>query len=148
MFNIVDMKLCHLEEAVLLEKLSFSMPWSENMLKGELINPLSHYIAAEDSDGHLIGYAGLMAVLDEGYIANIAVFPECRRQGLADAMINALIKIAEAQSLSFLTLEVRLSNAAAISLYCKHGFSVEGRRKRYYQDPEEDAYIMTLFLHR
>jgi ribosomal-protein-alanine N-acetyltransferase len=140
------MQLSHIKEAALLEKISFSLPWSESMLMGELINPLSHYIAAVDNEGRLLGYAGLQAVLDEGYIANIAVFPEWRRQGLADALINELMKFGKAQELSFLTLEVRMSNLAAISLYRKHGFSVEGRRKRYYQDPEEDAYIMTLFL--
>lgn len=140
------MNLSHIREAVLLEKLSFSMPWSEGMIMGELINPLSNYIAAVDYEGRLLGYAGLQCVLDEGYIANIAVFPEWRRQGIADALINELIGYGKNNELSFLTLEVRVSNMAAISLYRKHGFSIEGRRKRYYDKPEEDAYIMTLFL--
>ncbi len=146
MFEIVKMQLNHIKEAAALEKLCFSMPWSESMLLGELENPLSYYVAAVGGDGRLVGYAGMLSVLDEGYIANIAVFPEYRRMGVADALLNFLIEYGETQNLSFLTLEVRKSNASAISLYRKHGFSVEGIRKKYYEQPPEDAYIMTLFL--
>ncbi len=146
MFEIVEMQSKHVEDAAVLEKLCFSMPWSESMLRGELENPLSHYVAALDDTGRLVGYAGMLSVLDEGYIANIAVLPEYRRRGAADALLNSLTEYGKAQNLSFLTLEVRKSNAPAISLYRKHGFSVEGVRKKYYEQPPEDAYIMTLFL--
>ncbi len=137
------MEPSHLSEAAELEKLCFSAPWSAGMLLGELKNPLSHYIAAVADDGALIGYAGMQAVLDEGYIANIAVSPDHRRKGVAGALIGELISHSLNQGLSFLTLEVRESNYPAISLYKKFGFEKVGRRKNYYRLPTEDAILMT-----
>ena len=90
----------------------------------------------------VLGYAGLHAVLDEGYIDNVAVAPEYRRQGIADALIGAFTRFGEAR-LAFLTLEVRAGNDPAITLYEKHGFYEVGRRKDYYDDPKEDAVLMT-----
>lgn len=93
-------------------------------------------------DGTVLGYAGLQAVLDEGYINNVAVAPAYRRRGVAGALIAALVRFGEAK-LSFLTLEVRASNAPAIALYEKYGFTQAGRRKNYYDDPREDALLLT-----
>ena len=90
-----------------------------------------------------LGYAGVNTVLDEGYINNVAVAPQFRRQGVADELIAALVRFGRAK-LAFLTLEVRASNAPAIALYAKHGFREAGRRKNYYDDPKEDAILMTL----
>lgn len=139
----MKMEPSHLTEAAKLEKISFSAPWSENMILAELNNPLSHYIGAVDFDGRLIGYAGMLAVLDEGYISNIAVHPDCRRKGVADSLLSELINFSTSQELSFLTLEVRIGNAPAISLYNKYGFEIVGRRKNYYRHPTEDAILMT-----
>lgn len=86
-------------------------------------------------------------MLDEGYIANIAVDPKWRRQGLAGELLEVYCRFAQAH-LAFLTLEVRASNEAAIALYVKHGFVQAGVRKNYYQDPKEDALIMTREFHR
>jgi len=102
-------------------------------------------LAALDDDGIVLGYVGLMFVLDEGYISNVAVAPEERRQGVADALISALVDRTR-NKLAFLTLEVRESNAAAISLYKKHGFEIVGNRKNYYERPRESALLMTLFF--
>jgi len=82
-------------------------------------------------------------VLDEGYIANIAVFPEHRRKGVAGQLLQVFMNFAEANRLAFLTLEVRASNQAAIALYANRGFEEVGRRKNYYEHPREDAIIMT-----
>lgn len=143
MVSIIGMEERHLGEAAALEKLCFSMPWSVNMLRGELSSPLSHYLAAVDGSGRLLGYAGMQAVMDEGYIANIAVLPDSRRLGVASALLGALKDFGSAEGLSFLTLEVREHNMAAVSLYHKHGFEVAGRRRNYYRNPEEDALLMT-----
>jgi len=143
MFDIIRMEERHLSEAAALERLCFSMPWSENMLRGELVNPLSHYISAVDESGRLLGYAGMQAVMDEGYIANIAVSPAARRRGIASSLLKTLIDFGGSEKLSFLTLEVREHNAAALSLYRKHGFEPVGRRRNYYQNPIEDALLMT-----
>ena len=91
------------------------------------------------------GYANFLHVLDEGDIGNVAVAPEYRRQGVADALLDALCARAAALDLAFLTLEVRLSNAPAIALYRKHGFQTVGQRRNYYQKPDEDALLMTWF---
>ena len=93
----------------------------------------------------VLGYANFLHVLDEGDIGNVAVAPEFRRQGVADALLEALCARAAALDLAFLTLEVRASNAPAIALYRKHGFQTVGQRRNYYQKPDEDALLMTWF---
>lgn len=117
------------------------------MLEEELFNPQASFLVAEGENGQVLGYAGLQVVLDEGYIANIAVAPQWRRQGLAGELLEVYCRFAQAH-LAFLTLEVRASNEAAIALYVKHGFAQAGFRKNYYQDPKEDALIMTRTFHR
>ena len=99
---------------------------------------------AQDSEeeGNVLGYAGLHAVLDEGYIDNIAVHPDARRHGVASALLDVFCRFG-AVNLAFLTLEVRTSNTAAIALYKKFGFRQAGLRPGYYQKPREDALIMT-----
>jgi ribosomal-protein-alanine N-acetyltransferase len=84
----------------------------------------------------------LQVILDEGYIANIAVEQAARRHGVASAMLDVFCRFG-AENLAFLTLEVRASNQAAIALYEKHGFAQAGRRKNYYIQPKEDGIIMT-----
>jgi len=143
MYNIVRLEERHLPQVVELEKLCFSTPWSEESLRGELRGPFTHYFAAEDESGRVLGYAGMQAILDEGYITNIVVSPSSRRLGIASALLNALMDLGRTKKLSFLTLEVRESNNAAISLYRKFGFMVVGRRKNYYEKPREDALLMT-----
>ena len=112
------------------------------MLTEALFDAQASFIVAESEDGGLLGYAGLHVVLDEGYIDNVAVDPACRRQGIADALIDTFVRFGAAR-LAFLTLEVRAGNAPAIALYEKHGFYEVGRRKGYYDDPKEDAILMT-----
>ena len=125
-----------------IEKLCFSLPWSLKSVKGELQNPIARYIGAFDN-GKLVGYAGMQTVTDEGYITNIAVVPEHRRQGLADRLLAELLICAAERSLAFVTLEVRESNTPARKLYEKYGFAAVGRRKGYYDLPKEDAILMT-----
>lgn len=87
-----------------------------------------------------------MNVLDEGYLSNIAVSPEHRRQGIAEALLKALLVRASARKLSFVTLEVRAGNIPAQTLYRKLGFTEVGVRRGYYEHPKEDAVLMTLYL--
>lgn len=135
----------YIPEVERLEKLCFSVPWSHSTLMREIKNPMCVYLAAVDNL-LLLGYAGMQTVLDEGYINNIAVSPAHRRQGVGGALIYELIRRAKELELSFVSLEVRESNAPAIALYEKFGFSAVGRRSGYYEKPREDAIIMTLFL--
>ena len=141
--RIVPMNADHLDEVAELERICFSTPWSRNMLAEELDNALSAFLVALDDSNRVVGYAGLQVVLDEGYITNVAVRPECRRQGIAGKLLQVFIDFAQGNRLAFLTLEVRASNYDAIALYGSRGFRSMGRRKNYYEHPREDAIIMT-----
>lgn len=141
--RIVPMSADHLDEVAELERICFSTPWSRNMLAEELDNALSAFLVALDDGGRVVGYAGLQVVLDEGYITNVAVRPECRRQGVAGKLLQVFLDFARGNRLAFLTLEVRASNYDAIALYGSRGFRSAGRRKNYYEHPREDAIIMT-----
>ena len=144
-FSIVDVSAEHIPQIEEIEHKCFSRPWTAEQLKSQMRDAQHEFIAAV-SDSGVLGYVGLMYVLDEGYISNVAVRPEARRQGIGDALIDALAEKAKALKLAFLTLEVRESNAPAIALYAKHGFHPVGKRKNYYDAPKEDAVLMTCYL--
>ena len=93
--RIVPMTGDHLDEAAELERICFTTPWSRNMLAEELENDCAAFLAALDSEGRLAGYAGLLVVLDEGYITNVAVRPECRRQGVAKQLLQVFLDFAQ-----------------------------------------------------
>ena len=142
--RIVPMTNEYLNDVAELERTCFSNPWSRNMLAEELENACSAFLVALDAEnGSVVGYAGLLAVVDEGCITKMAVRPDCRRGGVAGQLLDVFIRFAEGSGLAFLTLEVRESNYAAIALYGSRGFRGEGRRKNYYDHPKEDAIIMT-----
>lgn len=141
-YKLVPMDRSHLAGVAELERMCFSTPWNEAMLEEELYNDTASFIVAEGEDGQVLGYAGLHVILDEGYIDNVAVRPTCRRQGIADRLLDVFCRFGQA-NLAFLTLEVRPSNTAAVALYEKHGFREAGRRKDYYENPKEDALLLT-----
>ena len=141
-YRLVPMDRSHLTGVAALERLCFAVPWNEAMLEEELYNDTASFIVAQGENGEVLGYAGLHVVLDEGYIDNVAVRPDCRRQGIADRLLDVFCRFGEAH-LAFLTLEVRPSNTAAVALYEKHGFREAGRRKDYYSGPTEDALLLT-----
>lgn len=143
-FRIVPMTAARLSQVAALEKVCFPAdPWSEELFRAALESPHTSILLAEGTDGAVLGYAVLSAVLDEGNLDNLAVAPHCRRQGIADALLSALTAFGRT-SLSLLMLEVRASNLPAIALYEKHGFVPVGRRKNYYESPKEDALLLTL----
>lgn len=129
-----------------IERECFTMPWSAQYLLSQLPDDRHEFIVAKTSRGELIGYVGMMYVIDEGYISNVAVRKSYRRQGIADGLILEILRRAEKLELSFVTLEVRESNEPAIALYTKHGFNPVGLRKNYYEKPRENAILMTRFL--
>ncbi len=143
-YQIVPMEEKHLSQVAALEKICFPAdPWSEALFRDALDSPRTAVLLAEGEGGAVLGYAVLSVILDEGSLDNIAVHPGWRRQGVADALLSALIGFGRGR-LAVLTLEVRSSNAPAIALYKKHGFVPVGRRKNYYTAPKEDAILMTL----
>ena len=144
-FRIVDVSAEHITQIEEIERKCFSRPWTVGQLRSQMRDAQHEFIAAV-CDGSVLGYVGLIYVLDEGYISNVAVHPDARRQGIGDALIDALAAKAAELELAFLTLEVRESNAPAIALYAKHGFHPVGKRKNYYDAPKEDAVLMTCYL--
>lgn len=132
----------HLESVAELEKICFSQPWSYKSLEEELTNETAHFFVALDGD-RVAGYIGLFIVCESCFVSNIAVFPEYRRRGVATALIGRACSCAVEYGADFISLEVRPSNSAALSLYTKFGFTEMGLRKNYYRDPTEDALIMT-----
>ena len=139
--SVIPIEQRHIKEIARLEEICFSEPWSEEGIL-EAYRLGTKFFAAE-ADKKLIGYIGIKAVIDEGYITNIAVFPEFRRRGVAKALLNKVFEFAKEKGLSFVSLEVRPSNTEAVSLYEKTGIREEGRRKNFYRLPLEDALIMT-----
>lgn len=138
---ITNMRLEHVAQVVALEKLCFRDPWSENSVASELNNPLSLWLVALDGET-VAGYVGSQTVMDESDMMNVAVHPHYRKQGIATALIVALVEELEKKGSHCLTLEVRASNENAISVYRKLDFQEVGRRKNYYRNPKEDALIL------
>ncbi|MBQ9269847.1 MAG: ribosomal protein S18-alanine N-acetyltransferase [Oscillospiraceae bacterium] len=128
-----------------LEAASFSTPWSENSIRSELENPWAIWLVARD-DATLAGYIGVQYGPDGGDILTIATDPACRGRGVAKALILHMVQLLREKDLSWLTLEVRPSNHAALSLYESMGFRQVGRRKNYYRSPVEDALLLTLYF--
>lgn len=133
-----------LGQVAMLEQTCFPDPWSIQSLAYDLLaNPQAVYYTAVR--GNLVaGYTGLHHILDEGHIMNLAVSHAERRRGVGRCLLSALVAYAWENSLGFLTLEVRVSNGAALALYESFGFKREGLRTSYYKKPLEDAIIMTL----
>ena len=138
---ILRMNESHVKAVAELEKLCFSDPWSENSVASELKNKLALWLVAEE-DGRVAGYIGSQTCGDESDVMNVAVHPDFRHRGIAQALVNALVEELKAIGSRCLTLEVRASNIPAIALYEKMGFGEVGRRKNYYRNPREDALIM------
>ena len=138
---IVRMNESHVKAVAELEKICFSDPWSENSVASELKNKLALWLVAEE-EGKVAGYIGSQTCTDESDVMNVAVHPDFRRRGIAEALVNALVEELKAIESRCLTLEVRASNVPAISLYEKLGFAEVGRRKNYYRNPREDALIL------
>ena len=135
------MNEAHIQAVAQLERENFSLPWSENVLSAELRNPLSLWLVAV-RNGEVVGYVGAQIVPDEADMMNIAVSDFHRRKGIARSLILELLAQLQAQGVCSLTLEVRASNDAAISLYKGLGFQQVGRRPGYYKMPKEDALIL------
>ncbi len=140
------MKLSDLAAIMQVETLSFSDPWSESSFVDELTaNDLAYYIVPVVG-GKVVGYAGMWVVLEEAQITNIAVHPDFRGQGIGKATLYYLMELAKQLGACKMTLEVRESNTTAQYLYGLQGFTVTGKRPKYYPDNGEDAILMDVKL--
>ena len=141
MIQVVTMAEEHISALTQLEKECFADPWSEKALADELTNPNAVFRVAL-IDEEVAGYVGMLHVLDEGDICNVAVFDKFRRRGVATALIQHLVDYAVENQLSFITLEVRESNMGAQKFYETMGFETIGIRKNFYDNPKEHAILM------
>ena len=139
--QIMAMDREHIKSIAELEKICFSTPWSEETLLQAFMSGTKFFVAVQNKK--VLGYIGISCIIDEGYIFNIAVFPEHRNKGIATALLERVFSLAKDEQLAFVSLEVRVSNTSAINLYEKTGFIEEGRRPNFYDNPKEDALIMT-----
>ncbi len=147
MVNETQIKICpmnstHIDGVEIIEKECFSAPWTREGIESELSNETASFFVAEYM-GEVAGYLGTHIVLDECYIANIAVREKFRRKGIADMLLSVGEKNATDKNCAFISLEVRVSNEKAIALYKKRGYNEVGERKNFYSDPTENALIMT-----
>jgi ribosomal-protein-alanine N-acetyltransferase len=126
-----------------IEKRAYPTPWSRSMFAGELAKPSSLSLGAVDEAGALVGYLILSRYVDAWHVMNVAVAPERRRAGIASALLRQLLdETRGGDARRGYTLEVRVSNVGAISLYERFGFRPKGVRRGYYTDNREDALIM------
>ena len=125
-----------------IEAATFARPWSEAAFRQEMEkNPVARYLVAE-RDGQVIGYAGAWIVLDESHVTNVAVAEAERGKGIGIALMEKLLWYLSNLGAAYATLEVRESNTRAQAMYTKLGFVKVGKRKKYYEDNGEDAWLM------
>jgi len=141
-YKLISPEKSHAGEISQIEIECFSVPWSYEVVSNVLSSKEYVFAVAADAEGNIVGYGSYNAVLDEGNINNIAVRANCRRKGIADAILGELMNKAKAGGIASLYLEVRKNNLAAAALYEKHGFEQIAVRKRYYTEPRDDAVIM------
>lgn len=142
---ITEMNPDHVSPVAQLEAQCFRDPWSERSIASEISNPLSFWLVAVVDDT-VVGYIGSQTVMDESDMMNVAVHPDHRREGIGEALVEALSAALKSRGSCSLTLEVRASNEPAKALYEKLGFAEAGRRPNYYRNPKEDALILRKML--
>lgn len=141
------MELNDLANVLEIDRLSFPVPWPERSYRYELTeNPASNLLVAESNGPvhRVVGFIGCWLIADEVHISTLAVHPSFRGQGIGRILLEASLDLSAQRGAEVATLEVRVSNAAAINLYQKMGFEVVGRRPGYYRDNGEDALLMTV----
>lgn len=131
-----------IDQILEVEHASFATPWSREAFYNEIYNnKFAVYIVLEE-DHKIIGYCGAWIVIDEAHVTNIAILPSYRGQKLGEALLRKMMEVAKDMGARSMTLEVRVTNQVAQSLYRKFGFQNGGIRKNYYSDNQEDALVM------
>ena len=144
-YKIRRLKKRHIQQVAAIEQECFSDPWSIEALESERKYKHATCLVVMQHKT-VVGYCSFRQVVNEGHINNIAVSPKYQNRGIASMLLDKIIYFANKKGLIGLTLEVRVSNKPAIYLYKKYGFVQEGRRKDYYLNPLEDAFIMWRYL--
>lgn len=142
MLVVREMTSADLEQVWEIEKELFSVPWTKEGFLTYLLKPEALFLVAEEKE-EILGYCGILMVLDEGDITNVAVKPSRQREGVGKLLLQSLILLTGERGIHQIHLEVRQSNAKALRLYEREGFIRDGLRKNYYTDPTENAILMT-----
>lgn len=137
-----EMLVDDLNQVMKIENELFSPPWTKEGFFTYLTRKDAMFLVVEEK-GEILAYCGLIMVLDEGDITNVAVRPDRQKEGIGHFLMDSLIRLAEQQGVTTIHLEVRTGNGTAIRLYERMGFTKDGIRKKYYTDPVEDALLMT-----
>jgi ribosomal-protein-alanine N-acetyltransferase len=143
--RVRDARLSDIGAVVAIERLSFSEPWSEGMLRSHLRGDINTFLIAHDEED-IVGFAIAHTVVDEAELLSIAVDPNARARGIGATLLDAICLRCAMCGAASITLDVRVSNIAARALYASHGFTQVGLRRRYYHMPEEDALILRATL--
>lgn len=135
-------------EVLTIEQLCFSNPWSKDTFRGEIQNKAISFplVVIHQLDKKIIGYIIFWQIGDEAQINNVAIHPDYQGQGFGEMAMRYVLERLRENGVHFVSLEVRVSNLPALTLYRKLGFSILGVRKNYYSNPVEDAYVMGLML--
>ena len=141
MVAIVPMQQRHVREVERLDHAVQRQPWSSQVLRSELEQPDSRRYLVALIDDAVVGYGGALLVPPEAHVTTLGVAAAHQRRGVGAVLLGALVAACADAGASDVTLEVRPSNTAALALYRRGGFLIEGRRPRYYDDGE-DALIM------
>ena len=145
MITIREMQFDDLERVMEIERQNFSVPWTENGFFSFLMRNDTLFLVAEENE-KILGYMGIMMVLDEGEITNVSVAEDARRRGVGRLLVQTMLDKMRAAGLTMIHLEVRKSNIPAIRLYEEFSFVQDGERKNYYEEPTEDAVLMSCTL--
>jgi ribosomal-protein-alanine N-acetyltransferase len=135
-----------IDAVVAIEREAFTTPWQPDTFLGLLERQGVELLVLVDAAEGIIGYAVLWCILDQGELANIAVTPGRRGQGLGTRLLRHVMDVARQRGVEKLFLEVRASNAPALAMYAAFGFDQVGRRRAYYDHPKEDALVMRATL--
>jgi ribosomal-protein-alanine N-acetyltransferase len=145
-FDFRYMREEDIDQILEVEHASFTTPWSREAFYNELHNNrFAVYIVLEENK-KVVGYCGAWIVIDEAHVTNVAILPEYRGRKLGEAMMQKMISVAQEMGAKSMTLEVRVTNHVAQSLYRKLGFQNGGIRKNYYSDNQEDGLVMWVNL--
>ena len=139
MITIREMQFDDLEQVMEIERQNFSVPWTENGFFSFLMRNDTLFLVAEENE-KIFGYMGIMMVLDEGEITNVSVAEDARRRGVGRLLVRTMLDKMRIAGLNMIHLEVRKSNIPAIRL------AQDGERKNYYEEPTEDAVLMSCTL--
>lgn len=142
---ICPMNETDIEPIMAIERASYPLPWLTQHFLDEIHSATAFPLTAFDHNGRVVGYICPLLILDEGHILNVAVNPDCRGKGVGRLLVQRVLDDCCVSGAAFVSLEVRVSNVAAITLYRQMGFAEVGRRKRYYENGEDALMMEYLF---